>query len=151
MVPNPPCSLNTVEHATKKLHPSYREENLFFPVLGVNIVEKFWSKNMDPTKIAEITGRAHIKTRHFLHAKHGNSTVRGQRRHQAAAVADLLNVAEQRHLGSFTAFKIGLLPQGAVFGVKTAGRTHGWPPTPGCALYGRRNGRARSKIFVDCY
>jgi hypothetical protein len=48
---------------------------------------------MDPTKIAEITGRSHIKTQHFLHAKLGNSTVLDQRQHKAAAVADLLNVA----------------------------------------------------------
>jgi len=48
---------------------------------------------MDPTKIAEITGRSHIKTQNFLHAKRGNSTVLCQRQHKAAAVADLLNVA----------------------------------------------------------
>jgi hypothetical protein len=58
-------------------------------------MKKIWYKHMDPTKIAEITSRAHTKTYHFLHlhAKHGNSTVQGQRWHQAAAVADLLNVA----------------------------------------------------------
>lgn len=51
---------------------------------------------MDPTKIAEIISRAHTKTYHFLHlhAKDGNSTVEGQRRHRTAAVADLLNVAD---------------------------------------------------------
>jgi hypothetical protein len=56
-------------------------------------MKKIWSRNMDPTRIAEITGRSHIKTHHFLHTKSSNSTVLGQRRHEAAAVADLLNVA----------------------------------------------------------
>ena len=58
-------------------------------------MKKIWSKHMDPTKMTEITGRAHTKTYHFLHlhVKHGNSTVHGQRWHQAVAVADLLNVA----------------------------------------------------------
>jgi hypothetical protein len=34
---------------------------------------------------------------------------------------------------------MALLPQGAVFGVKTAARAHGWPPTPGCTLYTAKN------------
>ena len=59
----------------------------------VDTMKKIWPRNMDPTKIAEITGRSHIKTQNFLHAKRGNSTVLGQRQHKAAAVADLLNVA----------------------------------------------------------
>ena len=59
----------------------------------VDTMKKIWPRNMDPTKIAEITGRSHIKTQHFPHAKHGNSTVLSQRPLEAAAVADLLNVA----------------------------------------------------------
>jgi len=57
----------------------------------IDALTKIRPRNMDPTKIAEIT--SHRKTQHFPHAKHGNSTVLSQRPLEAAAVADLLNVA----------------------------------------------------------